>query len=92
MATSTAWSSVKCVRRVTTDDYARRYRDRLLLPAPEGADWQRDDIEYAISSFADDMNPELYSLLADGRTDFLRSHATFHADMLHALDILEKML
>lgn len=33
-------------------------------------DWQRDDIEYAISSFADDMNPELYSLLADGRTDF----------------------
>lgn len=44
-------------------------------------DWQRDD-----------MNPELYSLLADGRTDFLRSHATFHADMLHALDILEKML
>ena len=55
-------------------------------------DWQRDDIEYAISSFADDMNPELYSLLADGRTDFLRSHATFQADMLHALDILEKML
>lgn len=55
-------------------------------------DWQRDDIEYAISSFADDMNPELYSLLADGRTDFLRSHATFNADMLHALDILEKML
>lgn len=55
-------------------------------------DWQRDDIEYAISSFADDMNPELYSLLADGRTDFLRSHSTFHADMLHALDILEKML
>uniref|UniRef100_UPI0040256727 hypothetical protein n=1 Tax=Candidatus Limisoma sp. TaxID=3076476 RepID=UPI0040256727 len=55
-------------------------------------DWQRDDIEYAISSFADDMNPELYSLLADGRTDFLRSHTTFHADMLHALDILEKML
>ena len=55
-------------------------------------DWQRDDIEYAISSFADDMNPELYSLLADGRTDFLRSHTTFHADMLHALGILEKML
>lgn len=55
-------------------------------------DWQRDDIEYAISSFADDMNPELYSLLADGRTDFLRSHTTFHADMLHVLDILEKML
>ena len=55
-------------------------------------DWQRDDIEYAISSFADDMNPELYSLLADGRTDFLRSHTTFHADMLHALALLEKML
>ena len=55
-------------------------------------EWQKDDIEYAISSFADDMNPELYSLLADGRTDFLRSHTTFHADMLHALDILEKML
>ena len=54
-------------------------------------DWQRDDIEYAISSFADDM---ILSCIPAGRRPhrLLRSHATFHADMLHALDILEKML
>lgn len=55
-------------------------------------EWQKDDIEYAISTFADEMNPELYASLADDRTDFLHSHSTFHADMLHALDVLEKML
>lgn len=55
-------------------------------------DWQKDDIEYAISSYADEMNPELYALLADGRADFLHSHTTFHADIIHALGILEKML
>lgn len=54
--------------------------------------WQKDDIEYAISSYADEMNPELYALLADGRSDFLHSHPAFHADMLHALEKLEKML
>ncbi len=55
-------------------------------------DWQKDDIEYAISSYVESMNAELYALLADGRKDYLLNHATFHADMLHALTALEQMM
>ena len=55
-------------------------------------DWQKDDIEYAIASYAETMNPELYNALADGRADYLREHTTFHADLLHALDALESMM
>lgn len=55
-------------------------------------EWQRDDIEYAIASFVDEMNPELYARLSEGRDGFLCSHNTFHNDMLHALDVLEEMM
>ena len=55
-------------------------------------EWQRDDIEYAIASFVDEMNPELYARLSEGKYDFLCSHNTFHNDMLHALDVLEEMM
>ena len=30
-------------------------------------DWQRDDIEYAIASYADDMSSELLELISEGR-------------------------
>lgn len=55
-------------------------------------DWQRDDIEYAIADYADNMNPELYNLLATGRTDFLRTHVSFAEDIAKAVSVLEKML
>lgn len=55
-------------------------------------DWQKDDIEYAISSYVDGMNKALYDKLADGRHDFLCCHDRFHCDLLHALDMLEGML
>ncbi len=55
-------------------------------------EWQREDIEYAVSSFVDKMNPELYSRLSEERTDFLCSHNTFHEDMLRALGLLEQMM
>lgn len=35
-------------------------------------DWQKDDIEYAIASYVDDMSQELYEVLSDHRSDFLR--------------------
>ena len=35
-------------------------------------DWQKDDIEYVIASYADDMSQELYEVLSDHRSDFLR--------------------
>ena len=36
-------------------------------------DWQKDDIEYAIASYVDEMNAELYQLLSHGNTNFLRN-------------------
>ena len=55
-------------------------------------DWQKDDIEYAIENYADSMSPELYELISEGRTDFLRNHTTFPDDIVKALDKLEGML
>ncbi len=37
-------------------------------------DWQKDDIEYAIASYAESMNQQLYDALSGGRPDFLREH------------------
>lgn len=54
--------------------------------------WQQDDIEYAISSYVVSMDPNLYSALSKGRTDFLKSHTTFAADMVEAIDQLESLL
>lgn len=54
--------------------------------------WQQDDIEYAISSYVVSMDPNLYSALSKGRPDFLKSHATFAADMVEAIDQLESLL
>ena len=34
--------------------------------------WQKDDIEYAIASYADNMSRELYDDISGGRADFLR--------------------
>ena len=55
-------------------------------------DWQKDDIEYAISSYVDDMSPELYEVLSAGRTDFLRDHKRFGEDIMSAVQQLEAML
>ena len=55
-------------------------------------DWQKDDIEYAIASYADDMSPELYDMIAEGRSDFLRDHDRFQEDITIAVEQLEGML
>lgn len=55
-------------------------------------DWQKDDIEYAISNYTETMNPELYQLIARNRTDYLRSHSTFAEDLSGAVDLLETMI
>ena len=55
-------------------------------------DWQKDDIEYAIASYADDMNQELYEVLSDHRSDFLRDHKRFEKDITEAVKQLESML
>lgn len=55
-------------------------------------DWQKDDIEYAIEDYVSQMNEELYSLLSNGRTDFLRNHTTFAEDILYAVETLAGQL
>lgn len=55
-------------------------------------EWQKEDIEYAISQYVDCMNGELYAMISDGRKDYLMNHSTFHADIVKALEVLEDLL
>ena len=55
-------------------------------------DWQKDDIEYAIALYVDDMNRELYETISDGILDFLRDHKRFLDDITKAVEELENML
>jgi len=55
-------------------------------------DWQRDDIEYAIASYVDDMSQALYDQLSGGRIDFLRDHLRFEEDITKAVEQLDRML
>ena len=55
-------------------------------------DWQKDDIEYAIASYADDMSQELYEVLSDHRSDFLRDHKRFEKDITEVVKQLGSML
>ena len=54
-------------------------------------EWQKDDIEYAIASFVDDMSKELYEALSNGKSDFLRDHKRFQEDITIAVERLEEM-
>ena len=55
-------------------------------------DWQKDDIEMAIASYADEMSQDLYDAISGGRTDFLRDHKRFQEDITKAVEMLEEML
>ena len=55
-------------------------------------DWQKDNIEYAIASYVDDMSLELYEAISNGRADCLRDHKRFQEDITVAVERLEEML
>ena len=55
-------------------------------------DWQKDDIEYAIASYVDEMSRDLYDAISGGRADFLRDHKRFEKDITEAVKQLESML
>jgi hypothetical protein len=55
-------------------------------------DWQKDDIEMIIGDYSDQINPELLLQLSNGNPDFLKDHATFKRDLIHAVSILEQNL
>lgn len=52
---------------------------------------QRDDIEYAISLYVNDMSRDLLDTLAGGKEDFLMAHSHFDDDMRCAIAALDKM-
>ena len=54
--------------------------------------WQREDIEYAVASYADEMNRELLAAVSGGREDFLKVHSRFEEDLTTAVATLERML
>jgi len=55
-------------------------------------DWQKDDIEYAIGDYVDNMNKELYSILSKGREHYLHTHTTFADELLEAVNKLDEMM
>lgn len=55
-------------------------------------EWQRDDIEYAIAQYVDQMPKPLYTALAQDKKEFLLDHLTFEEDMRKAVNKLEGVL
>ena len=55
-------------------------------------EWQRDDIEYAVASFVDEMSKELLEAISQGRSDFLKDHRKFGDDITLAVQQLEQLL
>ena len=59
-------------------------------------EWQKDDIEYAIASYVDEMSQELYDAISDGRTDFLRDHREARpsdmADIMRVMDAAKRKI
>ncbi len=53
--------------------------------------WQKDDIEYIISNYADDMDGNLYAAISCGNTEFLKDHQTFASNLEAAVSRLEHL-
>lgn len=68
------------------------FHQKLRIYVHSSLAWQREDIEYAIASYAEDMNRELYDRLAGGRDGFLLTHSSFTDDLALAVGALEAML
>ncbi len=68
------------------------FHQKLRVYEHSTLDWQRDDIEYAIAAYVDDMNPELYAALGHGNPEFLKDHTVFAAQLAEAVRWLEQSL
>ncbi|MBO4598884.1 MAG: hypothetical protein J5676_13615 [Bacteroidaceae bacterium] len=68
------------------------FHQKLRVYQYSNLDWQKDDIEYAISSYIEDMDKELYAEISDGTPNFLLDHTRFSEDMAKAVGTMEKML
>ena len=86
----TAYSFLHQKRRSTSGRLLPTGRKNVYIHS--SLDWQKDDIEYAIASYADDMSRELYDAISGSRADFLRDHKRFPEDITQAVERLENML
>ena len=86
----TAYSFLHQKRRSTSGRLLPTGRKNVYIHS--SLDWQKDDIEYAIASYADDMSRELYDAIRGGRADFLRDRKRFPEDITQAVERLENML
>ena len=86
----TAYSFLHQKRRSTSGRLLPTGRKNVYIHS--SLNWQKDDIEYAIASYADNMSQELYDDISGGRADFLRDHKRFTEDIAHAVERLENML
>lgn len=80
---------------ISTDSVASAYaffHQKWRIYSQSTIPSQRDDIEYAISSYASSMDRVLYVYLSQGRSDFLMSHGRFSEDIQSALSSLQQML
>lgn len=67
------------------------FHQKWNVYAGKSSETQRDDIEYAISSYADAMDKDLYSYLSGGDNAYLREHGSFPADITDALRKLDAL-
>ena len=68
------------------------FHQKWNVYAGKSSEKQRDDIEYAISCYADTMSPELFRVISAGKPDFLHDHSAFHTDMTAAIDLMSSYL
>ena len=86
----TAYSFLHQKRRSTSGRLLPTGRKNVYIHS--SLNWQKDDIEIAIASYADEMSQELLDFISGGRADFLRDHKRFKEDITKAVEILENML
>ena len=86
----TAYSFLHQKRRSTSGRLLPTGRKNVYIHS--SLDWQKDDIEIAIASYADEMSQELLDAISGGRADFLRDHKRFQEDITKAVELLENML
>lgn len=80
------------IPRATIETAYALFHQKERVYAYSNMEWQKDDIEYAISQYVHDMDKQLLALLANGIPDFLESHLRFHQDLQAAVEQLESML
>ena len=53
---------------------------------------QKEDIEYAVTSYVETMRPDLYEAISQGQDDYLFVHSRFAEDLPSAVDRLERLM